>query len=108
MELPAFRSIPRFVWIVPAVLLAVAVARLPYGYYTFTRVVTSGAAILIAIAGFEERLPNRGWSVLFVLTAVLFNPLIPIHLDRATWFYLDLGAAAVFVAHLLLVRVILS
>jgi hypothetical protein len=29
---------------------------------------------------------------------------VPIHLDRQTWFYLDVGAAAVFVAHLVFVR----
>src|ERR1700694_4439030 len=34
----------------------------------------------------------------------LFNPFIPIHLNRAVWFYLDLGAATAFLAHFLLVR----
>ncbi len=38
------------------------------------------------------------------LIAVLFNPFIPIHLNRVVWFYLDLGAAAAFLAHLVLVR----
>lgn len=29
------KSIPQWVWVVPAILLVIAVARLPYGYYTF-------------------------------------------------------------------------
>ena len=100
----SMKSLPRAVWIVPAILLAIAVARLPYGYYTFTRIVTCGVAVLIAIVEFKEHPTNRAWSVLLVLMAILFNPFVPIHLDRATWLYLDLGAAAVFLAHLFFVR----
>jgi hypothetical protein len=85
---------------VPVVLLVVATSRLPYGYYTFTRIVTCGIAGIIAFAGFRDRAVIQAWSVLLALVAVLFNPFVPIHLDRHTWFYLDLGAAAVFVAHL--------
>ena len=96
--------LPRMVWIVPVVLLVVAVARLPYGYYTFTRIVTCGAAILIAIVGFKDRPVVPVWAVLMLVIAVLFNPILPIHLDRATWFYLDLGTAIVFISHLFIVR----
>ena len=98
------KSIPQFVWLVPAVLLVIAVARLPYGYYTFTRIVVCGAAILIAVIGLKDRSVFPVWSIPMAVIAVLFNPLLPIHLVRATWFYLDLGAAIVFVAHLLMIR----
>jgi hypothetical protein len=98
------KSIPRVVWLVPAIILVIATARLPYGYYTFTRFVTCGVATLIAIVGFQERPIVQTWSVLLALIAVLFNPFVPIHLTRAIWFYLDLGTAAVFIAHLIFVR----
>jgi hypothetical protein len=98
------KEIPRLVWIVPAILLVIAVARLPYGYYTFTRIVACGAAILIAVIGFRDRMVTPVWSILMAVIAVLFNPILPIHLDRATWFYLDLGAAIVFISHLFTVR----
>jgi hypothetical protein len=100
----AVKSIPRLVWLVPVVLLVVATSRLPYGYYTFMRIVTCGIAAVIAFAGFRDRPVVQAWSVLLALVAVLFNPIVPVHLDRQTWFYLDLGAAAVFVAHLIFVR----
>src|ERR1035441_6938109 len=58
----SMKSLPRAVWIVPAILLAIAVARLPYGYYTFTRIVTCGVAVLIAIVEFKEHPTNRAWS----------------------------------------------
>ena len=98
------KTIPRMVWIVPAILLVIATARLPYGYYTFPRIVTCGIAAWIAFVGFREDPATKAWSIALALIAVLFNPILPIHLDRSTWFYLDLGTAGVFVAHLIFVR----
>jgi hypothetical protein len=98
------KTIPRLVWIVPAAVLVIATARLPYGYYTFTHIVTCGIASWIAFVGFQEGPAIKAWSVALVLIAVLFNPIIPVHLNRLTWFYLDLCAAAVFAAHLIFVR----
>jgi len=98
------KSIPRLVWIVPVVLLVIATARLPYGYYTFTRIVTCGVAAWIAVLGFQESPTIKAWSIALVLIAVLFNPVFPIYLNRSTWFYLDLIAAGVFTAHLVFVR----
>lgn len=98
------KSIPQIVWVVPALILLIAVWRLPYGYYTFTRIMTCGVAVLIAVAGMQERAVVQIWSILLLAIAVLFNPFIPIHLNRAVWCYLDLGAAAAFLAHLVFVR----
>ena len=98
------KAIPRIAWIAPALLLLIAIWRLPYGYYTFTRIVTCGASVLIAVAGMQERAVVQTWTILLLAIAVLFNPFIPIHLNRAVWFYLDLGAATAFLAHLVLVR----
>jgi hypothetical protein len=98
------KSISRLVWIVPALLLVAAIAHLPYVYYTFMRIVICGSAALIATVGFREESSPQAWAVLFVLIAVLFNPIVPIHFNRSTWFYLDLGAAGVFIAHLIFVK----
>jgi hypothetical protein len=98
------KSIPPIVWFVPALLLLIAVWRLPYGYYTFTRILACGVAVLIAVAGVPERPVVQIWSVPLLAIAVLFHPLVPIHLNRATWFYFDLGAAAIFILHLVFVR----
>jgi hypothetical protein len=100
----SMKSIPSFVWIVPVILLAIAVSRLPYGYYTFLRIVTCGAATFIAVSGFQKGLATQVWPVLLILIAVLFNPFVPIHLHRSTWLYLDLGAASVLLGHLVFVR----
>ena len=77
------KSIPLIVWVIPALLLLVAICRLPYGYYTLTRVVTCGVAVLIAVAGMQERAVVKIWSILLLAIAVLFNPFIPIHLKSS-------------------------
>jgi hypothetical protein len=91
------------VWVVPAILLIGATSELPDGYHTFTRMITCGVAAVIALGGFRDR-PVSQWAVPLALVAVLFNPFIPIHLPRQTGLYLDLGAAAMFAAHLIFVR----
>jgi hypothetical protein len=98
------KSIPITIWLVPVLLLVIATARLPYGYYTFARIVTCGVGALIALVGFQERPAIQAWSIPLALIAILFNPFVPIHLNRSIWFYLDLGGAAVFIAHLFFVR----
>jgi hypothetical protein len=97
--------IPWWIWPVPIALLVIATARLPYGYYTFLRFVVCGFAALVALCGWEDSTYSRIWSVIFAGMAILFNPLVPIYLSRTTWFYLDLGAAIVIVAHLVIMRV---
>jgi hypothetical protein len=34
------------------------------------------------------------WAAVFILIAVLFNPILPIRLRRSIWFYLDLWQPA--------------
>ncbi|NWG25894.1 MAG: hypothetical protein HXY30_16015 [Pseudorhodoplanes sp.] len=85
----------------PIAVLVIATARLPYGYYTFARIVVCAAAALLAYCEFNAGGSRRLFAAVFVLIAVLFNPIVPVHLTRSIWFYLDLIAAAVFAAHLL-------
>ncbi len=81
-----------------------ATQRMPYGYYTLTRIAVCGFAGLFAFIAWAESLASRVWAVVFGLVAVLFNPIVPIYLTRATWFDLDIGTAIVFAAHLAVVR----
>lgn len=64
-----------------------AVFPLPYGFYTFVRLVVSIASIFAAIELKNEE--NFIW-VLFGAVALLFNPIVPVHLDRGLWFPIDL------------------
>lgn len=96
--------VPWWMWIVPIVLLFAAVERMPYGYYTLTRIVVCGFATLLAFVGWEDSLTSRAWSAFFCCIAVLFNPIIPIYLSRRTWYDFDVAVAVILAAHLGLVR----
>ena len=38
-----------------------------------------------------------GWA--FIAVALLFNPVVPVHLDRETWRVIDWGVALIFAWH---------
>lgn len=89
--------------IVTVILLLCTVSRKwPYGFYTILRVVASGSAVYLA-AG-SNKLDKKPWVWLMGATAIVFNPIVPVRLDRSMWIYLDLAAALLFAASLLFVR----
>jgi hypothetical protein len=99
-----FKSIPWWLWLIPTALLFTATARMPYGYYTFIRIVVCGFAAYFAYVAWQEEMSfSQFWAVTFGLIAVLFSPIVPVYL-RATWFDIDIGVAVVFATHLILVR----
>jgi hypothetical protein len=97
------KTLPITIWIVPIILLAVAVlagidgTALPYGYFTFMRIVLCLAAGCIAAAGFREA--KQLWATMFVLIALLFNPFVPIEMKRDKWLILDIITFVVFLTH---------
>jgi hypothetical protein len=97
-------ALPKYVWLVAAVVVLIALFNLPYGYYTLARVVIFGFSVTIAYFSIASGSPNYVWTSLFVLIAILFNPIIPIHLNREIWFWIDIFVAAIILAHLVFVR----
>lgn len=96
------KQVPWFVWLIPIAVLLVATAKLPYGYYTFTRLVVCATGSFFAYAAWND---NRiAWTILLAGVALLFNPIIPVHLTRNIWFYLDIICAGIFAGHLAFVR----
>lgn len=81
--------------IIAAVMLLGALGRWPYGYYQLLRWVTCGAAIWIAFLAYDWQKKWATW--LFGFVAVLFNPLLPIHLTREIWQPIDLLCAVFFI-----------
>jgi hypothetical protein len=99
------REIPRIAWVLIAAALLIAMMRLPYGYYTFNRILTCGFCSLVAVLSFRGAgTEGKTWAVVFVIIAIAFNPFIPLRLSRFTWPYLDLVAAIALGVHLFFVR----
>lgn len=80
--------------LVIAFMLLVAIAPLPYAYYTFLRWATCGVAVFIAFKAYRWK---RIWSTwLFGAIAILFNPFVPIYLTKEIWQPIDVVCALVF------------
>ena len=78
-----------------ALLLFFAVNDLPYGYYTFLRLVVFIGSALAAYAALSGSM-QRTWVWAFGLIAITFNPVIPVHLSKEVWTVLDIAAGATF------------
>lgn len=78
-----------------AAMLILAVFHLPYGYYQFLRVAVT---LIAGVAAYQElEQSNKTAFALFLVTALLFNPILPVYLNRSLWLPIDLAAALLFV-----------
>ena len=64
-------------------------------FYTLLRWVCCAAFAYSAIAAFQMK--RAAWTWIFGVLAVLFNPLAPVYLQRATWQIIDSATIAVIV-----------
>lgn len=91
----------RLLWLLPAIMLVAAIAPWPYGYYKLLRLVVCICAGVLAYQsyqGADERV--TAWVVGLFVLALLYNPIIPVHLTREIWLPINLASAAFFVGHL--------
>ena len=79
--------------VVAALMLFVALGDHQYGYFTALRWVVTIAALATGYVAMKSTVPALAW--LYVGVAVLFNPLVPVVLDRATWQPIDVLAGLV-------------
>lgn len=80
--------------LIAALMLLGALAHWPYGYYQLLRFVTCGVAVYVAYMAYSWQ---KMWVVwLFGFIALLFNPLIVIHLSRELWQPIDFVCAVLF------------
>ena len=59
----------------------------PHGFYTILRWVVCGSTVYLAILAYGDK--KQFWSLIFGVTALVFNPLIPFRLGRDTWVFID-------------------
>src|SRR3972149_5625390 len=92
-----FENRPHFIpCVIAATVLLGALGRWPYGYYQLLRWITCGAAVFVAICSYGWQ---KIWLVwLFGFVAVLFNPLVPIHLSREVWQPIDVICSMLFIS----------
>ncbi len=88
--------------LIAAVMLLLALVQLPYGYYQLLRWVVCGVSIFLAYTAYDWKKTWATW--LFVVIALLFNPLIPIYLSRELWQLIDMVSSILFFAAILILR----
>lgn len=81
-----------------AAVLLLALLSLPIGYYTFLRIAVTIASVIIISK--ELKVGINLWLVVFGITAVIFNPIIPIYLyQKSLWMPIDIVAAILFLSY---------
>ena len=78
--------------------LFAALLHWPYTYYTLLRFAVCVVGAYAAYVAAERR--QHSWMWAFGVTALLFNPFLPVRLDRATWAVLDVAAGVLFLTSL--------
>ena len=85
------RKIRLVLYIGLAVLLFLCLFSMPYGYYQLVRVLSMGVFAYLAYLEFQSRNIDR--LVVFIVLAILFQPLVPITLGRLIWNIVDVLVA---------------
>lgn len=75
---------------VPAILLFVATADLPYGYYQILRLVVTLYALIFAATFYSREDKISPKVLLLVGIGLLFNPIFPVFLEKDVWVVIDL------------------
>jgi hypothetical protein len=77
--------------IIIAMMLLGALGHWPYGYYQLLRVAVCGVSVFLVSVW------EKSWvRFLFGFIAILFNPILPIHLSRELWQIIDLALSVLF------------
>ncbi len=78
-----------------SLLLLLAAMPLPYGYYTFLRLVVCSSAVVVAYQNFESK-DQSFWPWLWCLVAIIFNPFVPIGMSKILWAAMDIATSCLF------------
>jgi len=78
-----------------AVLFFASIFDLPYGFYTFMRILTFILSCVFALLYYTELDSFSPTLIPVFIIGVLWNPIIPIYLTKDIWVVLDLIAAIV-------------
>lgn len=79
--------------IIAVIMLFWALADNPYGYYQILRWVICGLSGYLVYLAYNEK--KNVWVWIFGILTVLFNPILPIYLDRDTWSIIDVITAVI-------------
>jgi len=66
----------------------------PYSYYQFLRWATAICSFYLAFTAYNS---NRiGWTWIFTIIGILFNPIAPFYMSRDSWQFYNLSVAVIY------------
>ncbi len=84
-EMPKFYFLP----LVIAAILIVSIGDLPYGFYTFMRIVVPLLSIIYLFFAYMCEGKFNLMLIPNIIITILWNPILPVYLDKDTWVMLD-------------------
>lgn len=85
----------KYFLVIPIIMSFLALGQWTYGYFVLLRWVVTVGSIIVVLNAFDK---DIDWAkVVFVFIAMLFNPIVPVHLSRELWIPIDVVVGAIFV-----------
>ncbi|WP_276772760.1 DUF6804 family protein [Porphyromonas endodontalis] len=81
----------KYLYIILSALLLLCLAHMPYGYYQLIRIVAMFGFGIIAYHYYDRE--QNGLGIVFVVLALLFQPILKINLGRELWHMIDVIVA---------------
>ncbi|MBP7709847.1 MAG: hypothetical protein KA100_02110 [Rickettsiales bacterium] len=95
-QLPKF-NLPSKLHAGIGILLLLGATPMPYGYYTFLRIVVCGFSAITSYHNFNLEDGDKSfWSWLYLFIAIIFNPLVVIHMSKDVWMFADVSLGILF------------
>ena len=88
--------------IITSIILLWALNEHPYIYYTMLRFIVCGVSVYGCIRAIKYG--RMDWTWIFGVIAFLFNPIVPIHLDRRIWEIIDIIVAIILIVSIFFMR----
>jgi hypothetical protein len=88
--------------IVLAILFVICLADMPYGYFQFVRFLGMVGFAFLAFNEYEKE--NKGWTIFYIVSAILINPIFKISLGRELWNIIDIVWAIILVGTIIFDR----
>jgi len=89
--------------LIAAGLLFLGILELPYGYYIFLRIVICIISCITAYLSYESEKKSLIW--IFGIIAILFNPIVPIYLDKDVWVIIDFIVGIIFIISIFITKI---
>jgi len=95
-------KLPILLWIIPSIMLFLALGKLPYGYYTLLRIVICFVSVFLCIYEYAGHKKINIFVIIFGVFSIIYNPLIPVHLGSSVWTPVNIITALFLIVHLMI------